>query len=211
MSGYSISKCYLNVPHCIQIPKHENRIMYLLWYSKWLALSVSVIFCLKCSISFSLVFGSPGICVWTSVEGRWQQEDWLRAWGRVTREKWLSVSQWMKIVAYCVFLPFKLYVIPPSSLRVTYFIIFLLTTAAVIIFFYTDYQLELSATMALAPREQFISLLPPETAKSVLAYCIAWNFSIVLSFCVFCGLPNPHIQIFWRRHLGYVAVLVLLE
>lgn len=134
MSGYSISKCYLNVPHCIQIPKHENRIMYLLWYSKWLALSVSVIFCLKCSISFSLVFGSPGICVWTSVEGRWQQEDWLRAWGRVTREKWLSVSQWMKIVAYCVFLPFKLYVIPPSSLRVTYFIIFLLTTAAVIIF-----------------------------------------------------------------------------
>ena len=45
-----------------------------------------------------------------------------------------SVSQWMKIAAYCLFLPFKLRVISPSSLRIAYFIIFLLTTEAVINF-----------------------------------------------------------------------------
>lgn len=107
------------------------------------------------------------------------------------QRKWFSISQRMKIVAYCGFFYFKLSVISPSSLRIAYFIIFLLITEVVIHFLHRlPIRIEWH-TMALVPHKQFVSLLSSRDRKSwagILHFMklrdgieFLWSFVVCLS------------------------------
>lgn len=139
----------------------------------------------------SSLFGRLGFHAWTFLQGRWWGRRLMGSLMKSHQRKWFSISQWMKIVAYCVFFSFKLSVISPSSLRIAYFIIFLLTTEAVIHFLHRlPIRIEWH-TVALVPHEQFLFLLSSRDSKSCASILhfrklrdaieFLWSFVVCLS------------------------------
>lgn len=119
----------------------------------------------------------------------------------------LCIFQRMKLHSTVYFCFFELSVIltPPKGSLILLFFCFPLIQSYI---FHTYYRLKLSSSMVLvAPRAICFPLVLRIQEK--LCYHIAlhetkWWYWIYMAFC---DIPRLQIQIFRRRHLGYIATL----